>query len=221
MTTAPMTTAIVRPQPNIEPSEYIEPRETDGMAELAPYRFTSDQLLLMGEHNIFHPDDRIELIEGEVFSMVPPGIIHNARQIGVTRAFRVFGDEQIVVSSVSFRLDDGSLLEPDMMILRYRDDFYENKVPGPEDALLVIEVSFSTLHLDRTRKLDLYASVGVPEYWILNAIDTVIEAHSVPINGRYTQSRTYHPGETISPAAFPDIAFDVSEIMIPPSERAT
>ena len=126
-----------------------------------------------------------------------------------------------VVSGVSFRLDDGTLLEPDLIVLRYRDNFYADKVPGPEDALLVIEVSYSTLHTDRTRKLELYASAGVPEYWILNAIDIAIEAHSVPINGRYTQSRTYSPGETISPAAFPEIAFDVSEIMIPPSERAT
>ena len=215
-----MTSTLARPEPHIERATHIESRETSGFAEQIPYRFTSDQLLKMGEHNIFHPDDRIELIEGEVFSMVPPGSIHNARQIGVTRAFnRVFGDEQIVVSSVSFRLDDGTLLEPDMMILRYQDDFYADKVPGPEDTLLVIEVSFSTLRLDRTRKLDLYARAGVPEYWILNAIDTVIETHSVPINGRYTQSHIYHPGETISPAAFPELAFNVSEIMVPPSER--
>ena len=90
-----MTTVLARPKPHIERAVHIEPRETSGVAELAPYRFTVDQLLLMGEHDIFHPDDRIELIEGEVFSMVPPGINHNVRQIGVTTAFRrVFGDEQ-------------------------------------------------------------------------------------------------------------------------------
>ena len=214
-------TTLVRPQPNIEPSAHVEPRETDGMAQLAPYRFTSDQFLKMGELELFHQDDRVELMEGEIFSMVPPGSVHTSRNSKAARVFiRAIDDSLAMVSIGSIRLSDNTTLEPDLLIVLPRADEYKHELPTPEDVLLVIEVSFSTLRLDRTRKLGLYARAGVPEYWILNAIDTVIEAHSVPINGHYTQSRTYRPGETISPASFPEITFDVSEIMLPPSERA-
>lgn len=217
-----MTTTIVRPEPDIDRAVHVEPPDTDGISEQVPYRFTSDQFLKMGKLSLFHPDDRVELMEGKVFSMVPPGSVHTATNSKVaTKFIRVIDDAQAMVLIGAIRLSDNTTLVPDLVLAKPRADYYKHELPTPEDTLLVIEVSFSTLNLDRTRKLDLYARAGVPEYWILNALDTAIEDHSVPINGRYTQSRTYHPGETISPAAFPDISFDVSEIMVPPSERAT
>lgn len=217
-----MTTTVVRPEPDIDRAIHVEPPKTDGASEQIPYRFTSDQFLEMGKLALFHPDDRVELMEGEVFSMVPPGSVHTATNSKVaTKFIRVIDDDHAIVLIGAIRLSDNTTLVPDLLLAKSRADYYKDELPTAQDTLLVIEVSFSTLNLDRTRKLDLYARARVPEYWILNAIDTVIEAHSVPINGRYTQSRTYHPGETVSPAAFPEISFDVNEIMVPPSERAT
>ena len=215
-----MTTTLVRPEPAIDQAVHVEPPKTIGVSELIPYRFTSEQFLEMGKLDLFHPDDRVELMEGEIFSMVPPGSVHTATNSKVaTKFIRVIDDAHAIVLIGAIRLSDTTTLVPDLLLAKPRADYYKDELPTPEDTLLVIEVSFSTLRLDRTRKLDLYARAGVPEYWILNAIDTAIEAHSAPINGRYTYSHIYHPGETISPAAFPEVTFDVSEIMVPPSER--
>ena len=79
------------------------------------------------------------------------------------------------------------------MLIKWRDDFYVNRHPGPEDVLLLIETSDSSLSRDRNVKLPLYARYGIPEVWIENIPDSVIEAHRNPVNGEYTETRTYRP----------------------------
>ena len=111
------------------------------------------------------------------------------------------------------RLDDNNRPEPDLALLKWRDDLYGIQSPAPEDILLLIEVSDSTLDSDRSVKLALYARFNILEIWIENIPDRVIEAYTNPVEGQYTASHIYRPGETITPSAFPDIVLCVSELI--------
>ena len=110
-------------------------------------------------------------------------------------------------------LGDRSHPEPDITLLKWRDDFYRSRLPGPEDVLLIIETSDSSLSKDRNLKLPMYARHGIPKVWIENIPDHVLEAYRNPVNGEYTESRIYRPGETIAPQAFPDLELPVSQLI--------
>lgn len=87
------------------------------------------------------------------------------------------------------RLNDNSEPQPDIMLLRWRDDFYSGGHPGPADVLLLIEVSDSSVDYDRGAKLLAYARAGIPEVWIATRQDSRIEAHTEPIEGEYSNVR--------------------------------
>ena len=89
--------------------------------------------------------------------------------------------------------------QPDLVLLRERDDFYASQRAGPQDILLLIEVSDSSADYDRNVKLPRYAEAGIPEVWITVIPEGIVEAHTEPAGGRYTQMRTFCPGDTISP----------------------
>lgn len=82
----------------------------------------------------------------------------------------------------------------------------------PERALLLIEVSESSLRKDRGVKLGIYAENGVPEYWVVNVKTKTIEVHTDPEGARYRTVHIFERGQTIRPAAFPDLAVSVDEV---------
>ena len=179
-----------------------------------PYRFTVAQYLAMGETGILKKEDRVELIDGVIVEMAAMGNHHLATVDLFTRMMvQAVGTRAIVRVQGSIDLNEHSRPEPDLTLLRERADFYRSEAAGPEDVLLLIEVSDSSVNYDRNEKLALYARAGIPEVWITVLPERVIEAHAEPVGGRYTQMRTYSPGGTIAPACFPDIALAVSEIL--------
>src|SRR5690348_15840732 len=120
------------------------------MAVVATYhRFTVDEYERMAETGILQRHQRVELIDGEIVDMTPIGRRHMA---GVDRLNREFvlalGDRAIVRVQGSLRLHDYSESEPDLVILRPRDDFYAGEDAGPEDVLLLIEVADASEHYD-------------------------------------------------------------------------
>ena len=111
---------------------------------------------------------------------------------------------------------DNSEPEPDAMLLAWREDGYAFRAPRPEDVLLLVEVSDSTLEYDRDVKMSLYAAAGVPEAWLVNLRDGLDRVQYAADSGRLPSStRRYAPGDTIAPQAFPDLAIPVERI-IPP-----
>jgi hypothetical protein len=76
--------------------------------------------------------------------------------------------------------------QPDVTVLRRRDDLYAGTRPGPENVLLLVEVSDSTLKFDRGGKLQLYAEARIPEYWIANLVDGVAAVYRAPHEGTYS-----------------------------------
>jgi Uma2 family endonuclease len=83
----------------------------------------------------------------------------------------------------------------------------------PEDVLLVIEISHTTLRFDTKIKAPLYAEAGIAEYWILNIPQNVLEVRTEPVDGRYTRLEVLRPGAAVTPRAFPGASYRVEEIM--------
>src|SRR5205085_6057891 len=99
--------------------------------------------------------------------------------------------------------------QPDLLVFPPGDYRAEN----PTRALLVVEVSETTLAYDRGAKSALYAEAGVPEYWIVDLVDGVVEVRDQPAGFRFGRARTYRRGDSVAPAAFPDLQVEVSKIL--------
>src|SRR6266581_4557715 len=122
--------------------------------------FTVDELSRMEEAGLFQ-DERVELINGEIFLM-PTGSRHQARVDRITALItRAVGSRAIARIQGPLFVDRYNLPEPDVMLIKPRPDFYEHKHPGPEDVLLLIEIADSSLERDRETKLALYAMAGI------------------------------------------------------------
>ena len=188
--------------------------EPSTLTTAEPYRFSVAQYLAMGKAGIIKKEDRVELLEGVIVAMAAMGNRHLAVVARFNKTLtQSVGDRAIVWVQGSIQLDNNTRPEPDLALLRERSDFYESEAAGPEDILLIIEVSDSSLEYDRTDKLALYASFGIPEVWVSALPEQIVEAHTEPVDGRYKCKRIYSPGDTITPGCFPDIALPVSEIL--------
>lgn len=90
--------------------------------------------------------------------------------------------------------------EPDLVVVRGREEDYEHAHPGPTVIAAIMEVSDSSLGFDRTTKQELYATVAIPVYWIVNLVDQQIEVYQnpEPAQGRYGQRMDYRAGQTVS-----------------------
>jgi len=168
----------------------------------------------MGEAGILHPEDRVELIEGELIAMAPIGERHAGISIDLTMVLaRAVGDRSLVSVGNPVRLDRFNEPQPDFALLRPRPSGYRGHKPTPEDVLLLIELSDSTLRFDRTVKLPLYAAHGIAEFWIVNLADRLVEVCRSPGPEGYADVKP-HPAEAmIAPLALPDIALLVAEIV--------
>jgi len=175
---------------------------------------TVDEFERMGEVGIFHEDDRVELLDGELYEMTPVGddhigTVNDANYLFVSR----LGGRAIVNHQNQIRLSDNSEPKPDLTILRPREDRYRQSKARPEDVLLVIEVAHSSLDYDRQIKLPRYAAAGIAEVWIVNLVNERIETYRKPVAGVYRAMTIFLRGDGLAPALLPDITVDVDEIL--------
>lgn len=176
-------------------------------SQLAPElrKFTYRDLLKMERAGILGKDEHIELLGGQLYktTIKPP---HAMAVSILAQKFSVAFDGRAQIISqnplrLSDDLNDTELPEPDVMLVQHQ--FYLDH-PRPGHVLLLVEVSDSTLHKNKTLKLPLYARVGIPELWIVNLIQRRIEVYTEPKAGDY-QRRVFHDlTATLAPSAFPD-----------------
>ena len=184
------------------------------VAQLPLRRFTVDEYFAMAEAGILKRGERVELIDGVIVAMAPMGNPHRATVNRLSRMmFGAIGTRAIVQVQCPITLDDRTMPEPDLALLRERADFYESEDTYPDDVLLVIEVADASVDYDRHEKLPRYARAGIPEVWIAVLPERIIAAHTKPVDGRYTVRQTFASGDAISPGCFPDISLPVSEIL--------
>lgn len=176
--------------------------------------FNVDEYYAMARAGILDEDDRVELIEGEIVRMTPIGSRHAACVDRLTRILSGFaGPDEIVRVQNPVRLGDLSEPEPDLALLKGRDDFYARRHPGPEDVLLIVEVAETSLEFDLGRKLPLYATSGVPEVWIVDLDGDRIEAHHGPAQEGYRERRIRTRGETLQSAGLTELKVAVDEVL--------
>lgn len=198
----------------------LEWPEEEARRMAAPVRkrlLTIDEYRRMGEAGIFHEDDRVELIRGEIYEMSPIGNRHAGcvRQLNQILNRKVGSHGIVDVQNPVCLEQQQSEPQPDLAVLRHQDDFYRSATPGPGDTLLVIEVSDSSLAYDRKVKIPLYAASGIPEAWIANLEEETVIVYRQPSPDGYQEMRTFSRGETVSPAAFPELNVSVEEILGP------
>ena len=176
--------------------------------------FTVDEYHRMSDIGIFPEDKRFELIRGEILEMPVPKPPHSGRVNRLTHLFiNRLGDLATVSIQNPSSIDDYSEPVPDVSVLKPRADFYSVNHPLPTDVLLVVEVSHTTHRFDTKIKAPLYAEAGIPEYWVINIPENVLEVRTEPINGIYTRLDLLKPGERIAPRAFPGILFRIEETL--------
>lgn len=171
------------------------------------HRLSVEDYYRMAEVGILTAAMRVELINGEVIDMSPIGALHAALVNVLSRYFtRRCGDSAIVSCQNPLRLDDENEPEPDIVVLRPRSDCYSTAHPTPGDAVLVVEVSDSSLDYDLTVKVPLYAQFGVPEVWVVEAATRTTHLFRSPqsnASGRpgYAVQRLISPDEPLPLAA--------------------
>ncbi len=168
----------------------------------------------MRESGILAEDDRVELIGGEVRAMTPIGPLHAAvvKRLNILFIQRL-AETAIVSVQDPIRLNDYSEPQPDLAVLRRRDDFYATEHPAAVDALLVIEVADTSADYDRDEKMPRYAEAGIAEAWLVDLTGQVIEQYTLPRNGRYLNLRRLEHGDTIASPALSAIELYVDEII--------
>ena len=159
--------------------------------ELTKKLFTVDEYYQMAETGIFGPADRVELIDGEVIQMSPIGDRHAGCVNRLNRLFAAsFVGRAVVSVQNPLQLNNYTEPEPDLVLLKPRPDDYMSKKVQAEDALLVIEVSDTTLYYDRNVKVPRYAAAGIPEVWIENLEAAELLVYRGPADKAYAVSLT-------------------------------
>ena len=168
---------------------------TTDLKGMTTHRFSVEDYHRMGEAGIFE-GHKVELLDGNIVDMSPINSNHAGT---VKRLIRLLserlGEFHILSVQDPVNLGDFSEPEPDLAILKFRDDFYTNSHPAPEETLLIIEVADSSLEKDREIKLPLYASADIPEVWIVNLPEQQLERYRKPAQQRYTDIQIFLPGD--------------------------
>jgi Uma2 family endonuclease len=181
------------------------------LADLAPERvrpLKRVEFERLAEAGAFE-DERVELLEGAIVEMSPHGAPHASAIMRLSKLLiRSVGDQAEVRVQLSFAASEISEPEPDLAVVP----------PGayleahPETAHLLIEVSASSLRMDRGLKSSIYARANVPELWIVNVDERCVERHTAPRDGAYTSVSIVRPGEVLRPERLDGVEISVAEI---------
>ena len=181
--------------------------------ERARRLFTVQEYHRMAEVGILGEDERVELIEGEIVQMAPIGPRHIGCVINLTRLFVTrLGDGAVVSPQNPVVIPPRSEPQPDLLLLRPRAVSYSRELPTSQDVLLAVEVADTTARFDRLVKARLYARAGVAEFWLCLAADGAVEVYRGPSPDGYAGMTLHGPGQTVSPLAFPDVSFAVTDL---------
>ena len=182
--------------------------------DLKRYRFTRDDYHRMAQTGILSPDARVELIDGEIIEMSPIGSRHMGTVSRLTHYFipRLLG-AAVVQGQGPIALGNNGEPEPDVALLRYRDDFYAAAKATEHDTLLLIEVADTSELYDRRTKVPLYARFSIPEVWLVDLNRDHVVRHLEPTPTGYATTQVYRRGESLSPLAFPNLLVGVDDIL--------
>ncbi len=176
--------------------------------------FNVDEYYRMAEAGILGPEDRVELIDGEIVQMSPIGDKHLGCVNLATGLFSAaFRGRAVISVQNPLQLNDYTEPQPDVVLLKHRSDGYRGKHPEAADALLVLEVSDTTLRYDRNVKLSRYAKAGVPEVWIEDVESDTLLVFRNPSGDTFGTNLKLVRGDTVFVEAFPEVTFTVDDLL--------
>ena len=180
----------------------------------APNRYTSERFFALVDDALLHPEDRVELLEGVIVSMSPSNPRHASAITRVHDALgKAFGPGHVVRVQQPFVAEPESVPEPDVAVVPGGHADYDEA--HPTRALLVVEVADTSLVQDRLTKSRVYAAAGVPEFWIVNLRDGVVEVPRGPDPAArcYGERRVLARGERIEVAAVTGARVAVDDLL--------
>ena len=180
----------------------VAPRLTRAAEGLQRRRFTVAEVEAMVAAGVMEEDERVELIGGELVPMSPKGNHHEVLKAALLRRwYRAAPDEFDLVPETTFRLSEDTYLEPDVVIYPR-----PSGIPGlkTDNVVLVVEIADSSLRYDVGRKATLYASFGVRELWVIDAIQLTTRVFREPAAYGYLDARDFGPADQLVPAIAPE-----------------
>jgi Uma2 family endonuclease len=179
-------------------------------------RIEYDRLIDAG---FFRPGDPVELLGGQMIVAEPQGSRHFAALRATQEALRAaFGDGWEIRGQGPIALDDESEPEPDLAVVP--GTFRDYRAAHPSSPSLVIEISETSLALDRTHKGSLYARAALADYWIVNLPERRLEVYrdpepdaTAPFGWRYRSVTVLEPGASVSPLARPDLRIHITDLL--------
>lgn len=189
------------------------------LAEPRTIRWTKDEFYRLVEQGYFQ-DRRVELIDGEIVVMPAQKNFHAVAIELTAQALRqAFGPTHWVRVQNSLDLSPFSVLDPDLAVVPGQPRDYPT-ADNPSSALLVVEVSDTTLAYDRGKKASIYAISAIADYWIVNLVNRQLEVHrdpvpdpSLPLGHRYGKRVILDLGDEVSPLVLPHVRIRVSDLL--------
>jgi len=167
----------------------------------------------MGEAGVFAPEARLELLDGEIVEMAPIGSAHAGTVMILNMLFgRTAGDSAIVLVQSPLIVEERSVPQPDLALLKPRADSYTRSHPTAADALLVVKVADTTLTFDLDTKVPLYARTGIPEVWVVDLPKRAVRVYRDPLADGYKTTFTATGEEIVSAAALPEVRLAVRDL---------
>ncbi len=176
-------------------------------------RFKVDEYYKMIDLGMLKDYEKAEIIDGELIQKMTIGERHAATVNFLNRFFsRNLAEKIYVCVQNPLRIGDYDEPEPDIALTDLTK--YDGKRhPRPEETILVVEVSDKTLKYDRDVKLALYANAGIPEVWIVNLPNEIIEVHQKPSNGIYQISNIFSADESVESSVLSDLSIPANKIL--------
>lgn len=167
-----------------------------------------DRLVAMGAFG----EERLELLYGRLVAMSPQGNEHvySVRRFNTILLPALLGRAQVQIQG-PVAASDESEPEPDVAVLTL-DDFLDDHA---HDAYLIVEVADSSRKRDLNLKSQLYAQMGISDYWVLDLVKRELVVHRDPGSDRYREIRTFGPGDSVALLAFPDVVVAVADVLPP------
>jgi Uma2 family endonuclease len=176
-------------------------------------QFTVDDYYRMLHAGILTEDDRVELVDGEIREMSAIDAVHAGNVMRLSQILnRQIGDRFIISVQNPVRLNDYNEPQPDLAVLRWHDDFYDQQHPTPADVLILIEVANTSLVYDRTEKVPRYAAAGIPEVWLVDVAHRTVEQYAQPVNGQYMERKVLGRGSLLQAAMIPGLDLSIDRI---------
>ena len=185
----------------------------DRIGDIEKRLITISEYHKMAEVGILTEKDKVELLNGEIIQLSPINSKHGGHVKRINKLLgKLLDDLAIMGVQDPIVIPDFSEPEPDISVLKPEEDDYTTKHPTSKDVYFLIEVSDSTLYLDRTVKLPIYAEAKIKEYWIVNLVDNSIEVYKNPQKDNYDNKSTYHIGDEIELTDF-NLKIKVSDVL--------